>query len=199
MSSWKVEYEIDGVWSKVALEESEKIFTNYRRAVVRAARANLKRLGKNASGKLSKSLNIGVDRQDYLLNWYPNGLSYWQFVDYGVQGALTNYKAPESPFKFGTGSGPKGKLIPAIDKWVVVKPIPEARDETGKFIPRKEMVRRISRAVYLHGLETTYFFTDPMVKLWSRYELQFEDAMYLDLEKAIGGKVPGQLVMILGE
>jgi len=197
MAGWKVEYEVDGVWSKVRLDQAERIFKNYRRAVVRAAQANLKRLGKNATGNLSKSLQVGVKQQDYLIEWYPDGLPYWQYVDYGVQGALTNYKAPESPFKFGSGTGPKGRLVPSIDKWVVVKPIPEARDEKGKFIPRKELVRRIARAVYLHGLETTYFFTDPMYNLWKRYELQFEDAMYEDIDSAIGDKIPIELVMIL--
>lgn len=198
MSTWKVEYEIDGVWSKVKLEESESVFSNYRRAVVRAARSNLRKLGKNASGRLSKSLNVKVVRKDYLIEWMPNGLPYWQFVDYGVQGAKYNFKAPESPFKFGTGTGPKGKLVPAIDKWVVVKPIPDARDEKGKFIPRKDLVRSIARSVYLNGLETTYFFTDPMVTLWQRYQLRFEDAMYVDLEKAITDKVPAELTMFLG-
>jgi hypothetical protein len=179
------------------LEEAEGVFNNYRRAVVRAARANLKKLGKNASGKLSKSLRVKVKQQDYIIEWYPDGLPYWQFVDYGVQGAQTNYKAPESPFRFGSGTGQKGRLVPAIDKWVVIKPIPDARDEKGKFVPRKELVRRIARAVYLHGLETTYFFTDPMYNLWKRYELQFEDAMYRDLDGTIGDKVPIELVMLL--
>jgi hypothetical protein len=197
MGGWKVEYEIDGVWSKIRLEEAEGVFNNYRRAVVRAARANLKKLGKNASGKLSKSLRVKVKQQDYIIEWYPDGLPYWQFVDYGVQGAQTNYKAPESPFRFGSGTGQKGRLVPAIDKWVVIKPIPDARDEKGKFVPRKELVRRIARAVYLHGLETTYFFTDPMYNLWKRYELQFEDAMYRDLDGTIGDKVPIELVMLL--
>lgn len=195
---WKVEYEIDGKWSKVRLEETMGVFSNYRRAVVRAARANLRKKGKNASGKLSKSLRVAVKKQDYLLEWYPDGLPYWKYVDFGVQGAQTNFKAPESPFKFGTGSGPKGKLVPAIDKWVVVKPIPEARDEKGKFIPRKEQVRSIARAVYLHGLETTYFFADPMFNLFARYELALEDALYVDLDGAVGGKLPEQIVMMLG-
>jgi hypothetical protein len=197
MSTWKVEYEIDGEWSKVSLQESEGVFSNYRRAVVRAARANLKRLGKNASGRLSRSLNVKVVRQDYLIEWSPNGLPYWQFVDYGVKGAKYALRAPDSPFQFGTGTGPKGKLIPAIDKWVVVKPIPDARDQQGRFIPRKELVRNIARSVYLNGLETTNFFTDPMVNLWERYQLAFEDAMYQDLEKALEGKIPAELIMYL--
>lgn len=195
---WKVEYEIDGKWSKVRLEETMGVFGNYRRAVIRAARANLKKKGKNASGKLSKSLRIGITKQDYLFEWYPDGLPYWKYVDFGVQGAKTNLKAPDSPFKFGTGSGPKGKLVPAIDRWVVVKPIPEVRDEKGRFIPRKDQVRSIARAVYLHGLETTYFFTDPMFKLFTRYELAMEDALFVDLDNALDDKLPEQIVMMLG-
>ena len=198
MSTWKVEYEIDGVWSKIRLEETEQVFSNYRRAVVRAARSNLRKLGKNASGRLSKSLSVAVRKEDYLFEWYPDGLPYWQFVDYGVQGAKSNLKAPESPFKFGTGTGPKGKLVPAIDKWVVVKPIPDARDEKGKFIPRKDMVRSIARSVYLNGLETTYFFTDPIFNLWKRYELQFEDAMFVDVDAALSEKIPTDIKMYLG-
>ena len=77
---------------------------------------------------------------------------------------MNNKKAPQSPFKFGSGTGPKGKLIPAIDKWVVVKPIKDARDAKGRFIPRKSLVRAISTNIYKYGIEPTPFIRPPMRK-----------------------------------
>lgn len=178
MSVWVLEIGDD----EVDLAKTEKAFRNYRRAVVRAARRNLKQLDKNASGKLSSSLRIVTENEDGELKWSPKGTPYLEFVDLGVQGARSNRKAPESPFKFGSGTGQKGKLVPAIDRWVVVKPVEAGRDEKGRFVERKELVRRIARFVYLNGLETTNFISDPFVQLWKRYEEQFADAMYQDIQ-----------------
>ena len=72
---------------------------------------------------------------------------------YGIQ------KAPASPYKFGSGLGKPG-LRTAIDRWTITKGIPGIRDEKGRFIPRKSLVRLMSRSIYLSGLSPTYFFTD---------------------------------------
>lgn len=179
MSVWKIDFE-DGSDS-IDFANLRKVFANYRKAVLRLARKNLTTLNKISSGNLYNSLTIKTNKDGYVISWEADGTDYLNYIDLGVQGAKNNIKAPESPFKFGSGTGPQGALVPAIDKWVVQKPIKEARDSKGRFISRKQLVRSIARSVYLNGLETTYFVSDPLYNLWQRYEKQATDAITEDL------------------
>ncbi|NDH03740.1 MAG: HK97 gp10 family phage protein, partial [Marivivens sp.] len=131
--------------------------------VRRRARISLKARGKVVTGNLYNSIRYeqSVSKDDKSLNLgfsFP-GAEYWQFVDEGVKGALSAAKAPRSPFRFGSGSGPSGRLRPAIDKWVVKKGI-APRGAGGQFASRKSMVYAISRSIYQTGIRPSYFFTN---------------------------------------
>jgi len=113
----------------------------------------------------SMEVNVGANQYAMYVNITPQ-VHYWEFVDKGVQGASRNIFArqSESPFKFGSGKGPRG-LRGAIDKWVVQKNLQGSRDAQGRFVPRKSMSFLISKAIYNRGLKPTFFISDTLKRL----------------------------------
>jgi len=131
------------------------------------ARISLRKQDKVNTGALYNSmpLIVGEDKDGYFVDITPQ-VHYWEFVDKGVQGASRNIftRQSESPFKFGSGKGPRG-LRGAIDKWVVQKSIEGTRDAQGRFTPRKSLVFLISKAIYNRGLKPTFFISDTLKRL----------------------------------
>ena len=131
------------------------------------ARISLRKQDKINTGALynSMSVTVGEDNEGYFVNITPQ-VHYWEFVDKGVQGAEKNIftRQSDSPFKFGSGKGPRG-LRGAIDKWTVQKNIEGTRDAKGRFTPRKSIVFFISRAIYTRGLKPTFFISDTRKRL----------------------------------
>lgn len=131
------------------------------------ARISLRMQDKVNTGSLYNSMEVKVGANQYAMyvNITPQ-VHYWDFVDKGVQGASRNIfkRQSESPFKFGSGKGPRG-LRGAIDKWVVQKNLQGTRDEQGRFTSRKSMVFLISNAIYNRGLKPTFFISDTLKRL----------------------------------
>jgi hypothetical protein len=150
---------------------------------IRMSRRILDRNDKNASGNLRKSMSYTfvVEGDMVGVKLLFDGAPYWVFVEYGVKGFKSDAKAPDSPFQFGTNTGRPGGLRAAIDKWVIVKGLPDFRDMKGRFVPRKDRVRMISRKIYLYGIEPTPFVSDPMAVIWDRHISRLELALQLDL------------------
>jgi len=151
------------------------------------ARISLRMQDKVNTGALYNSmpLIIGEDKDAYFVDITPQ-VHYWEFVDKGVQGASRNIftRQSESPFKFGSGKGPRG-LRGAIDKWVVQKSIEGTRDAQGRFTPRKSLVFLISRAIYNRGLKPTFFISDTLKRLKPKAMKWVKMAMVKDLANAI--------------
>ena len=165
--------------------------------VRRRARISLKARGKVVTGKLYNSIRYeqGVSRDEKSLNLrfsFP-GADYWQYVDEGVRGAMSSAKAPRSPFRFGSGSGPQGRLRPAIDKWVVKKGI-APRGAGGQFASRKSMVYAISRSIYQTGIRPSYFFTNAYEKTLKKHNAKLEAAVADDIGNAINTLLNGGTV-----
>ena len=135
----------------------DKVLNAFGKKVVDTARGILNAKGKNASGDLGSSLG-------YHLKVYESGAvdmsfvaeGYAKFVDKGVKGSKSSAKAPKSPYKFTSKQPPSN----VIDKWVVRKGLQGARDDKGRFIPRKSMVFLIARNIKLYGVKPSNFFTD---------------------------------------
>lgn len=164
-------------------KEVEKTFQEFGDYVIAKAKANLKSSNKSASGKLSESL-------DYELKVGANSIEfdffaedYWKFVDKGVKGKTSSAKAPNSPYQFGSGTGKKGGLRSAIDKWVVRKGLNNVRDKQGRFINRKQMVSMISSAIYNRGLRPTEFFSKPFEEGFKQLPDEILEAYGKDLDK----------------
>jgi len=177
MPSIKYKLEWGGETHELKMSRTEREFKKYGDAVIKEMRRILEEEGKNASGNLSKTMShrfeVGKETFELIFDLAP----YWDFVASGVQGAVSNKKAPNSPYKFGTGSGPKGKLVPAIDRWTVVKPIEAARDKKGRFIPRKQLVQAISRSIYMYGIQPTPFVRQPIHMIFQKYQRRITEAV----------------------
>lgn len=133
--------------------------------IIRRARIRLARNKKNVTGRLRDSMKSEVDIVDpkdtVFLAFTFKGAEYWRFVDLGVKGSRSSIKAPNSPYRFGTGSGRKGGLTAGIDRWVIKKGLSGTRDKQGKFTPRKTLVRLIANKIFTTGIRPSYFFTAP--------------------------------------
>ena len=182
----KTHITIDG--TRVPMTNSMKELGKMGKEVRRRARISLKARGKVVTGNLYHSIKYeqSVSRNEKSLNLrfsFP-GADYAGFVDEGVRGALSSAKAPRSPFKFGTGSGPSGGLRPAIDKWVVKKGM-APRGAGGRFASRKGMVFAISRSIYQTGIKPSYFFTNAYDRTLKKYSPKLEKAVADDIGNAI--------------
>lgn len=152
--------------------------------VVKKSKENLNRLKKNASGALNKSIsgNYKVSKNSFQISFQME--DYGEYQDKGVQGAKSNKKAPNSPFKMGTGTAPKGMFKTKINAWVVRKGI-APRDAQGRFIDRKQLNFLIRKSIYNTGLKTTNFFAEPFETAFKNLPEEVLQAYGLDVEKLL--------------
>jgi hypothetical protein len=161
--------------------------------VVKEGKSILKKKKKTTSG------NTLYNDFDYLVTSAKDSVTlefefggaedYWAFVDEGVRGAggykgRGKMRGSGSPFKFSTKMPPRG----AIDRWIVRKPLKEAR-QNGKFISRKSLAFLIQRAIYQRGLTRTQFFTRPFTQQFNKQTDKIVEAFADDLELALEQKL----------
>lgn len=164
----------------VPKRQTEIALKQFINEVVSKARTNLARKGKNASGNLSKSIS-----GDYKVS--PNSFElsfsmedYGTFQDLGVKGARSSNKAPNSPYKFGTGTAPKGQFKTAINAWVIRKGI--APRTNGKFANRSQMLFNIRRSIFNTGIRPSLFFTEAFEVGFKGLDNKVLEAYGLDVE-----------------
>lgn len=157
----------------------------FAKGVVQQAKANLTRNKKNVTGNLYQSIDydLEVGPNSFFLRWKMDDTApYWKFQDYGVQGKSSSTKAPNSPFRFGTGSsGMKGGLTRAINEWVKTRRF-QFRDEKGRFMSYDNTAFLITRSVYNKGIRTTSFFTRPFQLKFEQLPQEIATAYALDLK-----------------
>ena len=142
----------------------EKVFDTFGKKVVGRAKSILS--SKSVSGNLADSLGYQLKVYDSgALELQFLGAGYARIVDEGVRGSTGKAHpkkgkvlAPKSPFKYTNKQPPSN----VIDKWVVRKGLSAARDEQGRFIPRKSLVFAIARNIKLFGIEPSNFFSDAL-------------------------------------
>lgn len=164
------------------MTEVDNVIKKFRDYVIQQARSNLTKGGKNVTKKLYDSLKGEIVTE--------NGFSivgfsmddYGAFQDKGVKGKSSSAKAPNSPFKFGSGTGPKGGLTKGIEKWVRLKGF-QFRDKTsGKFMSYQATAFLITRSIFHKGIKPSLFFTKP-------FEAGYKKYIDVDLLKAFGQDV----------
>ena len=163
-------------------QEVQEAIDKFRKYVVQQSRSNLTKQKKNASKSLYNSIK-GISKVN------PNSISlYFEmeehgvFQDKGVKGKTSSTKAPNSPFKFGSGTGKKGGLTEGIQKWVKQKRF-QFRDEQGRFMSYNSTAFLITRSIYNKGLKPSMFFTKPFEKAFDRLPDELVEAYGLDIEK----------------
>lgn len=157
------------------------LFTEF---VVGKSKANLNRLKKNTTGNLNKSIKgyYKVSKNSFQISFEME--DYGTFQDLGVRGFKSEEKAPNSPYKMGKGTAPKGMFKTAINAWVVRKGI-APRDAKGRFIDRKLLNLRIRKSIYDTGLKATNFFTEPFETAFKRLPDEVVEAYGLDIESLL--------------
>lgn len=161
------------------LTEVEKVLKRFRDYVIQQSRSNLSKSDKNVSKELYNSLKGEILTEN---NYSIVGFSmaeYGQFQDQGVRGKSSSSKAPNSPFRFGTGTGKKGGLTNSILKWVQRRGFQFRNKENGKFMSYKQTGYLISRSIFHKGIKPSLFFTKP-------FEAGYKKYIDTDLMKAFG-------------
>ena len=164
------------------MTEVDNVIKKFRDYVIQQARSNLTKGGNNVTKKLYDSLKgeIVTDKKFSIVGFSMD--DYGAFQDKGVKGKSSSAKAPNSPFKFGSGTGPKGGLTKGIEKWVRLKGF-QFRDKTsGKFMSYQATAFLITRSIFHKGIKPSLFFTKP-------FEAGYKKYIDVDLLKAFGQDV----------
>jgi hypothetical protein len=160
---------------------------SFAKYVIQQSRSNLTKGGKNNQKKLYNSLDkeIEVGANSFRLAFLME--DYAEFVDKGVQGKTSSTKAPNSPFRFGSGTGKKGGLTQGIDKWVRQKRIQfrekEGKGVKGQLLSYSQTSFLIRRAIWNKGIKPSLFFTKPFEKAFERLPDELIEAYGLDVEQ----------------
>lgn len=158
--------------------------------VVKQSRANLTRKKKKDTGELYKSIDydLFVSKTEASFSLSFKMVDYGDFIDKGVKGVASSTKAPNSPYKFGTGSGKKGGLTNGIDNWVSRKRIQFQDRQSGKFMSYKQTAFLIRRSIWFKGIETTNFFSKPLEDAFKRLPDALVEAFGLEVDNILSKK-----------
>ena len=154
----------------------QQVIDNFGKRVIQQSRSNLSKQKKNTTSSLYRSLAFkgNVKKEKFQGQFYME--DYGMFVDQGVRGKDSSTKAPDSPFRFGTGTGRRGGLREAIPKWVQAKRF-QFRDKKGKFLSYEQTGFIIARSIYRKGIAPSYFFTKPFGLAFSKLPYEIAKAM----------------------
>ena len=159
------------------MSETLKALQKFRDLVINEAKANLRSQGKDASGKLSNSIQGEVKQMPNSIGIYFNMLPYGNFQDKGVSGTKRKFN---TPYSYTTKMPPPSKL----DKWIVRKGI-APRSKTGKFQSRKGIQFAIARSIFYKGIKPSLFFTKPFEKAFKTLPDVLIDKYGLDAEQLL--------------
>ena len=167
------------------LNKVNKTIQMFRDYVIRESKDNLKRTGHNNTSALANSIKGEIVAEDGFTIVGFTMANYGAFVDKGVKGKTSSNKAPNSPFKFGSGSGQKGGLTAGIKKWVKQKGFQFRSKEEGskgRFLSYDSTAYLITRSIFNKGIKPSLFFTKP-------FEAGYKKYIDVDLIKAFGQDV----------
>jgi hypothetical protein len=145
--------------------------------VVQQSRSNLSKNDKNVSKNLYNSINYETKVNKNSFELTINMVDYGKFIDKGVKGVNSSAKAPTSPFKY-TNKMPPAKVF---SDWIVRKGF-APRNDKGQFQSRKSLQFAIARSVFLTGIKTTNFFTQPFERAFKRLPDDVVEAYGLELD-----------------
>lgn len=151
------------------LSQTQAAIKRFRDYVVSQSKANLTRQGKNFTKTLYNSIKGEiVNEKNYTIVGFIMD-EHGSYQDLGVKGSRSSSKAPNSPYKFGSGRGKKGGLTNGIEKWVTRKKIQFRDRDTGKYLSYKSTSYIITRSIFTTGLKPSLFFTKPFEKGFKKY------------------------------
>lgn len=164
-------------------DEVQKVLERFRDHVVSVSKRNLTKGGKNVSRSLYNSIKGRVKANPNSFELEFSMEDYGAFQDLGVKGKKSSAKAPNSPYKFGSGTGRKGGLTKAIEKWVQARRFQFSDKKTGKFMSYKSTAWLITRSIYNKGMKPSMFFTKPFEAAYKNLPQELVEKYGLDAIK----------------
>jgi len=152
--------------------------------IVQQSRSNLTKAGKKDRGTLYKSISYEAKENKNSFELTISMANYGKFVDKGVKGVKSSNKAPNSPYKFGTGSGKKGGLTEGINGWVQRKRF-QFKDKKGRFLSYESTAFIVRRSIWFTGLRTTNFFERPFELAFKRLPDDLVEAYGLTIDNLL--------------
>jgi len=165
-------------------KEVQTELNKFAKYVIQQSRSRLTK-DKKGGGDLYNSLGYNVEQTAKGLSLGFEMENYGTFQDLGVKGKSSSFKAPNSPYRFGSGSGKKGGLTKGIDKWVRRKGIQFRDKKSGRFLTYDSTAFIITRSIYQTGIKASMFFTKPFVKAFKRLPDELLEAYAVGIEKQI--------------
>jgi len=159
----------------MAKDEIQKALDRFRDAVIKQAKANLTRMGKNSSKKLYNSIKGDVKAMPNSISMEFTMEEYGFYQDQGVSGKEKKY---DTPFSYKSKMPPPSKL----DKWIVRKGM-SPRDSKGKFVSRKGLQFLIARSIYRNGIRPSMFFTKPFEAAYKKLPDELIDKYGIEAAK----------------
>jgi hypothetical protein len=166
------------------LNKEETLSTRqaFNKYVIKQSRTNLTKGKKNVSKSLYNSLKSTEKVNPNSIESYIEMEQYGQFLDKGVKGKFSSQRAPDSPFKFGSGTGKKGGLTEGIRGWVKARRFQFKNRETGRFMSYEQTAQLIIRSIWTKGTKPTRFFSKPFEDGFKKLPEELVKAYGLDVE-----------------
>ncbi len=160
----------------MSFDKTKEELNRFAKYVIKQARTNLTKQGKNVSSDLYGSLgyDLKVSPNSFGLEFYM--LPYGQYVDQGVSGTKKKYN---TIFSYSNKQPPSE----ALAKWAKARNI-RLRDEKGRY--RKGNYKSIgfilARSIKEKGIKPSLFFTKPFEKAFDRLPADLIDSFNLDID-----------------
>jgi hypothetical protein len=153
----------------------KKSLENFAKEVIRQARTNLTKQGKNTSKTLYKSLQFDVNVSPSSFSLSIQMEDYGTYQDKGVSGTEVKYS---TPFSF------KSKMPPAkkLSEWAKMKGL-RFRDKKGRFISNKQTGYILANNIFKNGIKPSLFFTKPFERAFDRLPEQIINDFGLTVER----------------
>ena len=159
----------------------EAVLDRFGKYIVQQARANLTRKNKNVSKDLYNSISWEADASQTGASFSASlsMLEYGEYQDKGVRGKEASpINTAKSPFRFGSGTGRKGGLTEAINKWVRARRF-QFRDKKGKFMSYDSTAFLVARSIYRKGIPATFFYSRPFGLAFQKLPAELVEAFRL--------------------
>ena len=169
--------------------EVQKALERFRNHVISISKRNLTNKNKNVSKKLYNSIRGDVKAMpnSFSLQFYME--DYGAYQDLGVKGKSSSSKAPQSPFKFGSGTGKEGGLRKGIFDWVKKRRFQFKDRKSGRFLSYESTAFLITRGIYNKGMKPSMFFTKPFEAAYKNLPDELVQSFALDTEKLFNQQI----------
>lgn len=174
-------------------KETTKVLNSFSRAVVNAAKRELKKKKHNVTSSLYKSIKGRINKRKrssiMTLEFFMN--KYGRFLDQGVKGTKSNYiENRSSPYSFNKNKKSIGSKN--IESWVKKRNLRFRNKKTGRFERGtvKSLTFLIARSIHEKGIKRSMFFTKPLMKRYKLLPNKLQTSLATDIMNDLKRQLP---------